>query len=384
MTMMILATIVCLLALMPAVMIRRNLSAYAPPAWAPKHRHENLPAISLLIPARDEEQNIRASLEAALASDGVRLEVLVLDDHSEDATAATIGSLAAQDPRLRLLSAPPLPAGWCGKQHACAILAQQAQYPILAFIDADVRLAPHGLARLASFLRTSGADLVSGIPRQETSSALERLLIPLIHFLLLGFLPFQRMRHSRHPAYGSGCGQLFMTHHAAYQTAGGHAAIRASLHDGLTLPRAYRAAGLMTDLCDATDLATCRMYRQARDVWHGLAKNATEGLAAHSMIVPATAVLVGGQVLPYVLFAMGVAGGLTPPALGLTAVAVGSSLYARFAIRRRFQQPWISLLLHPVGMLVLLAIQWYAWWQTLRGYPPAWKGRQYAKAPTTV
>lgn len=384
MTMVFLAATVCLLALIPAIMVRRNLYAYAPPPSAPQHWHQNLPAISLLIPARNEAPTIRASLEAALASDGVKLEVLVLDDHSEDETARIVSALTAQDPRLRLLSAPPLPAGWCGKQHACAVLAQQAQYPILAFIDADVRLAPHGLARLASFMRSSGADLVSGIPRQETDTVLERLLIPFIHFLLLGFLPFSRMRHSRHPAYGSGCGQLFMTHRGAYETAGGHAAIKASLHDGLTLPRAYRTAGLTTDLCDATDLATCRMYRQAREVWHGLAKNATEGLASRRMIVPATIVLLGGQVLPYILLGLGIAGKLSPLALGLTVLAVGSSLYARFATRGRFQQPWISLLLHPVGTLVLLAIQWSAWWQTLRGYPPTWKGRQYANAQPTV
>jgi hypothetical protein len=153
----------------------------------------------------------------------------------------------------------------------------------MVFVDADVRLAPQGLARLAGFLQRSGADLVSGVPRQETGTFLERLLIPLIHFLPLGFLPFQRMRSSRHPAYGSGCGQLFMTYRNAYEAAGGHAAVRTSLHDGVTLPRAFRAAGLMTDMCDTTEVATCRMYRSARAVWDGLGKNATEGRAALAM-----------------------------------------------------------------------------------------------------
>jgi len=378
MTMGLLAATACLLALVPAVMVRRNLKAYAPPTPEPISESETPPAISVLIPARNEERTIRASVAAALGSAGVRLEVLVLDDHSEDATAAIVLTLAEQDPRLRLLSAPPLPPGWCGKQHACAVLAQQAQYPILAFMDADVRLAPHGLARMARFLRASGAALVSGIPRQETVTWLEQLLIPLIHFLLLGFLPVRRMRHSRHPAYGSGCGQWFMTHRVAYETAGGHAAIRASLHDGLTLPRAYRVAGLMTDLCDTTDLATCRMYRRARDVWHGLAKNAAEGLASRRMIVPSTAVLLGGQVLPFILLGMGLAGALSPLAMGLTALAVAGSLYARLAARSRFQQSWNSVLLHPVGIVVLVAIQWVAWWRAWRGCPPAWKGRQYA------
>ena len=96
------------------------------------------------------------------------------------------------------------------------------------------------------------------------------------------------MRRSRHPAYGAGCGQLFLARREAYETAGGHAAIRATLHDGVKLPRAFRAAGLRTDLFDATDVASCRMYRNAGEVWRGLAKNATEGLAAPGKIVPAT------------------------------------------------------------------------------------------------
>jgi hypothetical protein len=166
----------------------------------------------------------------------------------------------------------------------------------LAFVDADVRLAPDALARLAAFLRSGGADLISGVPEQETGTFAERLVIPLIHFLLLGFLPLHRMRASRHPAYGSGCGQLFMARRDAYEKMGGHAAIRNSLHDGLTLPRAFRQAGLMTDICDVTRLASCRMYRGFAELWNGLAKNATEGLAAPATIVPATVPLLGGQV----------------------------------------------------------------------------------------
>src|SRR5205807_74198 len=126
------------------------------------------------------------------------------------------------------------------------------------------------------FLEKSGAALVSGIPRQETGTFFERLLIPLIHFILLGFLPMKRMRSTRKPAYAAGCGQLFLARRMAYDAMGGHAIIRSSLHDGLTLPRAFRRAGFQTDLCDATDLATCRMYCGAGEVWHGLAKNATE------------------------------------------------------------------------------------------------------------
>ena len=161
------------------------------------------------------------------------------------------------------------------------------------------------------FWRQSRADLASGIPLQETGTLVEKLVIPLNHFVLLGFLPLARMRRSRHPAYAAGCGQFFLARRSAYEAAGGHAAIQASLHDGITLPRAFRAAGFRTDLCDLTEIATCRMYRTAGDVWRGLAKNATEGLASPGMILPATAILLGGQVLPLGLLA---AAGLAPSA----------------------------------------------------------------------
>ena len=127
-----------------------------------------------------------------------------------------------------------------------------------------MRLAPDALARMAAVPRWNpGADLASGFPRQETVGLLEKLVIPLIHFILLGFLPIERMRRSLDPAFAAGCGQLFITHARAYDRAGGHSAIRGTLHDGLKLPRAYRLAGLRTDLFDATDLAVCRMYRTA-------------------------------------------------------------------------------------------------------------------------
>jgi hypothetical protein len=337
-----------------------------------------------LIPARNEAGTIRAAVEAALHSQHVTLEVLVLDDHSTDTTAQIVRDMAARDTRVRLLPGPPLPPGWSGKQHACAVLASHTVQPLLVFLDADVRLAPHGLARLAAFLDASGADLVSGLPRQETGTLLEHLLIPLMHFLLLGFLPLRRMRRSHHPAYGAGCGQLFMARRQAYVQAGGHAAIRTSLHDGLTLPRAFRTAGLPTDLCDATIVATCRMYRSAREVWHGLAKNAMEGLAQPVLLIPATVLLLGGQVLPGILCGLAVFGKLSPWACGLAVLSLAAAYYPRLRAVRRFVQPWLGALLHPLSILIFLGLQWYAWARAVCGRPATWKGRAYSAATPPV
>jgi hypothetical protein len=123
-------------------------------------------------------------------------------------------------PRVKLRAARDLPPGWCGKQHACTVLAGLARSPLLVFLDADLQLAPDGLARLAAFLDASGTDLASGIPRQETVGLLERLVIPLIHFILLSFLPVERMRKSPHPAFSAGCGQLFIARRSSYRLSG--------------------------------------------------------------------------------------------------------------------------------------------------------------------
>jgi glycosyltransferase involved in cell wall biosynthesis len=373
----ILTAIASALAAIPAVMFHRNLRAYAPPPVYKPAADTAPPAVSVLVPARNEAGVIRAAVAAALQSEHVRLEVIVLDDHSTDATATIVCEIAARDQRVRLVQAPPLPAGWSGKQHACAVLATLASHPILVFVDADVRLTPHGLVRLVAFLNRSGAHLISGLPQQEMQTFVERLMLPLMHFLLLGFLPMRWMRRSRRPAYGTGCGQLFMTRREAYAAAGGHAAIRASLHDGLTLPRAFRRAGLRTDLCDATAVATCRMYHNARQVWDGLAKNATEGLASAAVIVPATVLLLGGQVLPLVLLGLGALGQLSPLATGLAGLGVLAIYYPRLLAVRRFGHPWREALLAPLGLLLLLVIQWYAWGRALYGRPATWKGRAY-------
>lgn len=365
MTILLILSTLC--ALIPALVFLRNLRLFAPP---PELGAGPRPAVSVLIPARNEERSIRESVTAALQSRWMQLEVVVLDDNSEDRTAEIVLEIARRDPRVRLETAPPLPAGWCGKQHACHVLSRLARNPYLVFLDADVRLAPDGLARSVAFLERSGAGLVSGFPRQETVTFLERLLLPLIHFVLLGFLPMKRMRRSLHPSYGAGCGQLFVTRREDYDRAGGHAAIRASLHDGISLPRAFRRAGIATDLFDATEVAVCRMYRDAEEVWRGLAKNATEGVASPGKILPVTMLLLAGQVLPYLL--------LFP--LGWAALpAVLAAWLPRWLAVRRFGQPLDGALLHPLGILLFLAVQWYALGRQLLGRPAGWKGRAYAR-----
>ncbi|HSU31546.1 MAG TPA: glycosyltransferase family 2 protein [Bryobacteraceae bacterium] len=362
------------LAAVPFLLCLSNLLVYRRPEFTAPEDHF---AVSVLIPARNEELSIAAAVHSVLASQHLDLEVIVLDDHSEDGTARIVQEIAARDSRVQLATAPALPLGWCGKQFACFTLASLASKPVLCFLDADVRVAPDGLARMVRFLRRSEAPLVSGVPRQETKTWSEQLLLPLIHFILLGYLPMWAMRKSKDPVFAAGCGQLFVAERETYMRVGGHSKIQGSRHDGITLPRAYRDAGCQTDLCDATPLATCRMYRNASQVFQGLLKNATEGIASPKRIWVFSLLLFGGEVLPVILLGYSLLTGVPRALVYLLVAATGLAYGLRLLLALRFAQPALVVLVHPLSILSFLALQWYALFRQFAGLPSTWKDRTY-------
>ncbi|MFG0263160.1 MAG: glycosyltransferase family 2 protein [Novipirellula sp. JB048] len=331
-------------------------------------------AVSVLIPARDEARSIAACVESILDNRDVTIEVIVLDDDSSDATAAIVAELGCRDDRVRVVAADPLPPHWNGKQHACWQLAQLARYRRLLFLDADVRLSPHTIRTLIDHHDASGVALLSAFPQQETKTVLEKLLIPMMHYILLCFLPFERMRASTNPAYAAGCGQLFLTSQASYIAAGTHRAIKSSRHDGVRLPRIYRQAGLMTDVIDGTSLARCRMYHSAAEVIRGLLKNASEGVANPRVILIFTFLISAACVLPLVAFAIAIShrAGI---AAGIALAAVVLSHLPRAWAASRFGQPVLGVVLHSLAATLFLVLQWGALALEVIGKPVRWRGR---------
>lgn len=384
--MIVYSVLVLLVAALPVLMFLKNSSIFQKACRDAQTLADVQPiSISVLIPARNESQSIGEALRCILNSNhgqvsqpqnGGSIEVLVMDDHSEDDTAAIVQSIAASDDRVQLLHSKPLPTNWNGKQHACWQLANAARFEHLLFLDADVRLTEDALSRCLAEQKHRSAPLVSGFPMQETGTLAEKMLIPLMHYVLLGYLPIDRMRSSLGAGLAAGCGQLFLAEREAYTKAGGHMAIQNSRHDGIQLPRAFRKANYKTDIFDASDIARCRMYTSTGQVCNGLLKNATEGIANPKLIVIFTFLLVVGSVLPILSFVIVALAGWSWIAMAILLVASVISFVPRLAACRLFQQSFLGAGLHPLGVAWFVAMQWIALVRQQLGITTSWRGRK--------
>jgi len=364
------------------MMTRVNLGIYGraaprPAGSASVDASGATPVLTICIPARNEERNVEAVVRGALANADVPLEVLVYDDQSTDRTPAILATLRGEDARVRAVATEPLPAGWNGKQWGCERMGQAARGEWLLFTDADVRFTPDCFARALAEAARLDAALLSTIPREETGTLLERLVVPMIHWMLFSWLPMPRMRATNDPATSAGCGQFLLVRRDAWLAAGGHAAFRDSMHDGIKLPRNVRRAGFHTDLYDGSDTVSCRMYRSAGETWRGFTKNAYEGLGSPVVLVVFTVLEAFGILLPWIWLPVMLAQGTASMPLGptvLASFAIAAQLVQRTLLAWRFSQPWECVALHPVTVALLLAIQWRSWWLHLTKRR-AWRGR---------
>lgn len=372
-------SLVLLVLVLVAVLVWRNHGDYRRPEpldWG----YAAGPLVSILVPARNEESNIRACLEGLLRQRYPVFEVVVLDDDSTDETAAIIERMATEEPQLRLVRGADLPPGWGGKAHACWQLAGHARGEWLLFVDADTRHQPQLLATAVQNATATGADLLSSFPRQEIGSLGEALTVPFIYWVLFTLLPIRAVWESPQPQIVAGCGQFLLVRRDAYFATGGHGATPWSLHDGLHLARLFKRVGKRVVLADLSDWISCRMYRGWRECWGGFSRNAYQALGSLPALCLVTALEAVLFLVPYVsLLAAALTGwpGWTIPVLGQVAVLIAVQL----SLRRRFHYPYVTVLLHPLGIAALIAIQWRGWWMAAFGGVTAWKGRTVAAHP---
>lgn len=366
--------VVFVLALIPALLGVLNLLLYLP---IKNSIETNLPKLSVLIPARNEEARIKPVLQSVLASNGVEFEVIVADDSSTDRTAQIVSDMAKTDQRLKLVATRALPEGWLGKNNACHFLSTKAAHPYAVFLDADVTLRSDALSLIASeFVRRPQLKLLSGFPRQITGSFWEKTLIPLIHTVLLGYLPFPGVKFTNSVMFATACGQLIAVQLDAYREVGGHERICNCVHDGVMLPRHFRAGGYRTDLVDITDISATRMYDTGPEVFSGLMKNAHEGMATPIGLPVWTTLLIGGHVLPPLMAIVAWMADAADDTMRLAIIAAALPWIMRFLMTAVFRQSWFGAVLHPFGVSVLVGLQWVAFFRWRAGKKVIWRGRE--------
>jgi chlorobactene glucosyltransferase len=343
----------------------------------------NAPTVSIIVPVRNEIANISdclAKLEEQLGLDG-RSEIIVVDDSSEDGTAAAVQQRAGANRTIRLVAAAPLPQAWVGKPHACWRGANLAEGDWLCFIDADVRTAPELVITAVSVAEAQRIDMLSLHPFQQLGSFWERLVIP---SGLLMIACAKDPRTTRDPASWAASvnGQFILIRRQIYFGVGGHAAVASEICEDKALAIKVKQAGHRLRVLTAEHLASTRMYRDFSSLWEGLSKNATEIIGTLPMTIAAAmiGIFVGWMVLlmPIVLgivalqqmsTAAGVGSGL---ALLASAVVIGIQI----GTARHFRIAAPFGLIYVLGYTVAACLACRSALAHLNGRV-TWKGRTY-------
>ncbi len=318
-----------------------------------------LPKVSILIPARNEENNLPVTLPRILTQPNV-YEVLVLDDDSKDRTAEVLALFAAQYPTLRVLQGKSLPEGWNGKNWACEQLAEAASGTLLIFTDADVLWEKETLNALLSFQQTQKAAFVSVWPRQITRTLAERLIVPLIDTVLLGSLPYLGVKYLPFGAFSAGNGQLMLWTRRAYRRVGGHVAFKGEVLEDVRMGQAAKRRGLRVALALGGNVLSTRMYASEEEILEGFSKNI---LSAHGNSRPFLALSLVLNTLAYTLswlFALIDPLWLVPATLGM--FQRGLTAYKTYRTPlEAFLQPFAAYPLWRIGVRALVRNGRYAW-----------------------
>ncbi len=320
--------------------------------------------LSILIPARNEESNLPACLDAAIQQGPCVREILVYDDHSTDRTATVVEQYRQQDARVQLMEAVPLPPDWLGKNFACLQLSLASSGLWLLFLDADTRLQPHACEQMLAEAGKRKLTFLSCWPGFLMQGFWEKLLMPMLNFVVFSAFPAPLSLILPNASLGLAHGACMLAEGETYRRIGGHAVVRSEIFEDTRLAQIWREKGERALCLDGQRIVLVRMYGSFREIWYGFQKNFF--LAFQHPV----------NFWIFLLFHAAIF--LVPFLLG-NWKAAGVVLLTRSLLAIRFHQtPW-SVLLHPVAESILLALGISSWWASHTGRGVAWKGRTYTK-----
>jgi len=341
--------------------------------WGPflRKRHElkEKPLVSVLIPARNEEQNISSCLQSLLHQDYTPLEIRVLDDESQDTTASIVRKLATEHPQIHLHSGKNLPHVWTGKNWACHQLSELAKGDIFIFTDADNRFEPQAISQTVAWMQRYALGMFSAFPQQITVSIFEKLIIPVIDLLLYSSLVLWLTYRSRFSSLAAANGQWIAFQRQIYHDLGGHQAVRQQLVEDVELSRLAKRKGIKILTGAGTGMVYGHMYHSAREVWEGFSKNLF-GLVSNKAIpfflILSSLFLI--YILPYYLVTI-------PGYLTFSVIALSFNVFLRLVLAARFRHPvLLSTVFHPLSIILTILIGLDSF-RKIKWGKISWKGR---------
>lgn len=344
---------------------------------------DEAPSVSIIVPARNEAHNIGRCVRTLLSAAYPDVEIVVVDDRSDDGTGQILEALAERGTeRVRVVSGQPLPEGWFGKPWACWQGYRVARGELLLFTDADTYHDPLLLAHAVGALLDEDAALVTVVPRQLMKSFWERVVMP--QFLTLISLRYRRLariNRARDPKDAIANGQFILIDRAAYEAIGGHEAVRGEVTEDQALAQRTVASGRRVFIAHAEELMATRMYRSLPEIVEGWTKNVATG-ARHAVapwLRPAVpwliaAFLIVAWIVPPAVVVADVVGGANVRPTGWPALATLLSLATWLLVYVRMRVPRGHALLYPVGAAVAAFVFALS---AVRGGRVRWKGREY-------
>jgi len=337
------------------------------------------PLISVMVPARDEAENIGACLDSLIKQDYPNFEILVLDDNSTDATAAIVAGLAAQDGRIKLIQGRPLPEDWAGKPYACHQLSQHARGEWFLFVDADTIHTPDMLRGVLALARQQKVSLLSGFPRQLARSLVQKIGVPVIYFLIIGWAPLWLIHRLKTPRPSVAIGQFLFFASQEYRRIGGHEVVKSRILEDIWMGIEVSRAGGRHIAVDLSSMVSCDMYPTAAAMWRGLVR-CVYSIAA---ITPLMLLVLIGIALFFYMgpfywlwngFFMTDASYLWK---GIVIFQIALIYFMRWLVDTRFKEPAVSTWLHPLGIIYLFVTVVYSLGRWLFGAGVTWKERVY-------
>jgi chlorobactene glucosyltransferase len=340
---------------------------------------ENLPFVSVLVPARNEEINISNVLTSLLEQEYPNYEIIVLNDSSEDRTGEIIAGLKTKYPQLRVLNGKSLEEGWTGKCFACRQLYEASKGEYIIFTDADTIHNKNSISGSVNIAMGTGADMLTLFPEMTMKTLSEKIAMPMLFFTIMLLLPMYFIDKKGFVKFSVGIGPFMMFRRSAYETIGTHESVRSAIVEDVWLGRKIKEHNLKLVAADGSDLLSVRMYRSAKDIWNGFSKNIFAGLNYSSFSLFAMILMyLLLFFVPFILFAGQLSLQFSSrDVLILTGFQVLMLYLARFLIAHRFRLGYLSAILHPLGALIVPVIAFNSWiWIKFR-QGTNWKGRVY-------